>query len=319
MEGKNGTKVSFIHLLGLQPPQHFIFLVFFLFLMLYCTTVCGNLLIITLVSYSKSLQSPMYFFLSHLSLSDIILVTDILPNMLHGVLIKETKILFSDCFAQFYFFGIVEALECLLLTVMSYDRYLAICKALHYTLIMHPQLCWILVIICWILSNLAMLIQILTISTFHFCGPNSIDHFFCDLDPILALACTDTTIVHLEVMSLGVFVVIIPFSIIIVSYGYIIFTISKIPSITGRQKAFSTCSSHLTVVSIYFATLGSVYMVPNKDQSWNITKFLSLLYTVGTPLINPIIYSLRNEELKNAVGKLINNFRNLPFNRKPNL
>nr|DBA29780.1 TPA: hypothetical protein GDO54_005840 [Pyxicephalus adspersus] len=300
MEGKNGTTISYIHLVGLQTPQPIALLLFFLFLMLYCTTLCGNLLIITLVSYSRSLQSPMYFFLTHLSLSDIILVTEILPNILHIVLMKEAKILFSNCIAQFYFFGTVEPLECLLLT----------------TLTMRLQLCWILVITCWILSNLAVSIEIITISKLHFCGPGSIDHFFCDLDPILGLACNDTAFVRLEVMCLGAFLVVIPFFIITISYGYIIFTISKIPSITGRQKAFSTCSSHLTVVSIYFATLGSVYMVPNKGQSWNITKFLSLLYTVGTPLINPIIYSLRNEELKNAVGKLINNFRNLNFNRK---
>ncbi|KAM5171566.1 olfactory receptor 11A1-like [Mantella aurantiaca] len=319
MEEKNETMSYFVHLLGFQTPPNLTFFVFFLFLVLYCVTICGNLLIITLVSYSKALHSPMYFFLSHLSVSDVILITDILTGLLHIILMKETKILLSECISQFYFFGIIEALECLLLSVMSYDRYLAICKPLHYTLIMSPQLCWLMVITCWILSNLVMLIQTITISKLHFCGPGVIDHFFCDLDPILGLACSDTAIVHLEVLSLGAFVVVIPFFIIVLSYVYIIFTILNIPSITGRQKVFSTCSSHLTVVFIYYGSLGCVYMVPNRGQPWNISKFLSSLYTVGTPLLNPIIYSLRNEELTKVVGKFINDFLMLPFNRKQNL
>lgn len=306
----------FIHLLGLQTPPNFTLWVVFLFLMLFCITFCGNLLIITLVSYSKALRSPMYFFLSHLSFSDILLTTDILPVMIHGVLKKETKILFSDCILQFYLFGIVEAFECLLLCVMSYDRYLAICKPLHYTLIMTLKLCWLLVITCWISGNLVLLIHIITISTLHFCGPGIIDNFFCDLDPILGLVCTDTTFVHLEILSLGIFVVVIPFFIIIISYVYVIFTIFNIPSIIGRQKVFSTCSSHLTVVFIYYGSIGCVYMVPKNGQSWNVTKFLSLLYTVGTPLLNPIIYSLRNEDLKTAFGKVINDFLKLSFNKR---
>ncbi|KAM5171567.1 olfactory receptor 1468-like [Mantella aurantiaca] len=316
MEDNNETTLYFVHLLGFQTPPNLTFLVFCFFLMFYCLTFCGNLLIITLVSYSKALHSPMYFFLTHLSISDIILITDILPVLLHVVLMKETKILLSGCISQFYFFGTVEALECLLLSVMSYDRYLAICRPLHYALIMSPQLCWLMVITCWILGNLFMLIQTITISKLHFCGPGFIDHFFCDLEPILLLACTDTTIVLLEDLSLGVFVVVIPFFIIILSYAYIIFTILNIPSITGRQKVFSTCSSHLTVVSIFYGTIVGVYLIPNKGQSWNISKFLSLLYTVGTPLMNPIIYSLRNEDLKTAVGKLIHDFLNLLLNRK---
>ncbi|KAM5171565.1 olfactory receptor 1M1-like [Mantella aurantiaca] len=316
MEDKNETTLFFIHLLGFQTPPNLTFFVFFLFLVLYCVTFCGNLLIITLVSYSKALHSPMYFFLSHLSISDIILITDILPVLLHVVLQKETKILLSDCISQLYFVGIIEALECLLLSVMSYDRFLAICRPLHYSLIMSPQLCWLMVITCWILSNVVILIQVISMSKLNFCGPGVVDHFFCDLHPILGLACSDTTIVHLEDLSLGVFVVVIPFFIIILSYAYIIFTILNISSITGRQKVFSTCSSHLTVVSIFYGTIVGVYMIPSKGQSWNISKFLSLLYTVGTPLMNPIIYSLRNEDLKTAVGKFISDFLNLSLKSK---
>ncbi|XP_077329788.1 olfactory receptor 11L1-like [Lithobates pipiens] len=306
MKEKNVSRITTIQLLGLQTPHSITFLIFFLFLLIYCVSICGNVLIITSVSYSKSLHSPMYFFLTQLSLSDILLVTAILPNTLHTVLMKGIIISFSDCISQFYFFGVSEGLECLLLTVMCYDRYVAICKPLHYTLLMNFQLCWLMIITCWVLSLLVGLITTLTISQLDFCGPDIVNHFFCDLDPILQLSCSDAPNVLLEVTLMIVIIVIIPFFIIIVSYVYIIITIFKIPSITGRQKVFSTCSSHLTVVCIYYGTMVCVYLVPSKGQSWDITKFLSLVYTVVTPLINPIIYSLRNKDLKKSVANIIN-------------
>ncbi|XP_073480328.1 olfactory receptor 1468-like [Aquarana catesbeiana] len=256
----------------------------------------------------------MYFFLSQLAVSDIILATDILPNMLHAVLIKGLVISFSDCISQFYFFCVSEMSECLLLTVMCYDRYVAICKPLHYTLSMNVQLCWLMIIICWVLSLLVVLIPTLTISQLHFCGPNIIDHFFCDLDPVLQLSCSDTANVLLEVTIMNFINVVIPFFIIIISYVYIIITIFNIPSITGRHKVFSTCSSHLTVVCIYYGTLVCVYLVPRRGQPLDITKFLSLLYTVVTPLMNPIIYSLRNKDLKKAVAKIVNHCLHLHLN-----
>ncbi|KAM5171580.1 olfactory receptor 11L1-like [Mantella aurantiaca] len=305
MHENNMTRITTILLLGFQTFQSLKYLIFFLFFMIYCVTICGNLLIITLVSYSKSLHSPMYFFLTQLSASDILLISDILPNMLHVVLIEEGAMSFTNCISQFYFFAIAGLLECLLLTVMSYDRYLAICKPLHYTLIMDHRFCWVTVITCWTLSILIMFINTLTISQLQFCGPNIIDYFFCDLDPILELSCSDTTIVQIVLKSMIAVVVVIPFNIITVSYVYIIVTILEIPSINGRKTAFSTCSSHLMVVSIYYGTLFSVYLVPHGGQSRNIAKFLSLLYTVVTPLMNPIIYSLRNKDFKKAVGKLI--------------
>ncbi|KAM5171549.1 olfactory receptor 11L1-like [Mantella aurantiaca] len=315
MEEKNVYNFTIIPLLGFQASLMTTFFIFFLFLVIYCITICGNLLVITLVSYSKSLHSPMYFFLSQLSLSDILLATDILPNMLHAVLMKETVISFSDCISQFYFFCISEMSECLLLTVMCYDRYLAICKPLHYTLAMSFQLCWILIVTCWIMSALVVLIPTLTISQLKFCGPNIVDHFYCDLDPILQLSCSDTSIVILETKFLNSAFVLIPFFLIIVSYVYIIITIFKIPSITGRQRVFSTCSSHLTVVSIFYGMLVCVYLVPSKGYSWNITKFLSLLYTVVIPLMNPMIYSLRNKDLRKAVAKIINHCLHLHLNK----
>ncbi|XP_018428350.1 PREDICTED: olfactory receptor 1496-like [Nanorana parkeri] len=309
MGEKNMTVTTVILFEGFHIPEKNTFLVFLLFLIIYCITLCGNLLIITLVSYSKTLQSPMYFFLAQLAVSDILLTTDVLPNTLHAALVENTMIVsISDCIAQFYFFAATETLECLLLTVMSYDRYLAICKPLHYTLLMNHQLCWIMIIICWTLSFVTEFVHTLTVSKLQFCNSNVIDHFFCDLDPILQLSCSDTSIAQLEATVLSVVFAIIPFFVIIVSYVYIIVTIFEIPSITGRQKVFSTCSSHLTVVSIFYGTIVCVYLVPSRGQSWNITKYLSLLYTVVIPLLNPIIYSLRNKDLKKVAGKTIRKF-----------
>ncbi|XP_018428342.1 PREDICTED: olfactory receptor 476-like [Nanorana parkeri] len=312
MDEQNRTIIT-IHLLGLQTPQSLTFLVFFVFLLIYCLTICGNFLIISMVSYSKTLHSPMYFYLSQLALSDILLSTDVLPNMLNAILENTTIISISECITQLYFFGVSITLECLLLTVMSYDRYLAICKPLHYSLLMSHQFCWITIITSWTLRFLAVLTYTSDISKLHFCGPNIIDHFFCDLDPILQLSCSSTFLVQLLVTLSTIFFAIIPFFVIIASYIYIVFTIFKIPTMSGRQKVFSTCSSHLTVVSIFYGTLLFVYLIPSRGQSWNITKFVSLMYTVVTPLMNPIIYSLRNADLKKVVGKIINNVMKLHF------
>ncbi|XP_018428343.1 PREDICTED: olfactory receptor 472-like [Nanorana parkeri] len=312
MDEKNVTMITVIHLIGFQTSQSITFLVFFLFLMIYCVTICGNLLIITLVFYSKALHSPMYFFLSQLSISDIILTMDILPNMLNSLIANTTIISLPDCITQLYFFASAETLQSPLLTVMSFDRYLAICKPLHYKLLMSHRFCWIIIITCWTLSFLSVFIYTTTISKLRFCGPNVVDHFFCDLDPILGLPCSDTTLVRVETTSMSVMFAIVPFFVITLSYVYIIITILEIQSITGRQKAFSTCSSHLTVVAIFYGTNVGVYLVPSRGQSWNISKFLSLLYTVVTPLLNPIIYSLRNEDIKQVVGKIINSI-NLSF------
>ncbi|XP_075200138.1 olfactory receptor 11L1-like [Anomaloglossus baeobatrachus] len=314
MQEINRSSITVIHLLGFQDIHRVTFMVFFLFFVVYCVTLCGNLLIIVLVSYSQILHTPMYFFLTQLSLSDIILASDILPNILQAIVIEDNILSFMDCIAQFYFFDVSETAECLLLTVMSYDRYLAICRPLHYTYIMNHQFCLRMVFATWITSACVVLIHTLTITKLDFCGPNIIDHFFCDLDPILQLSCSDITAVEIEVTMLSALLVVIPFFIIIISYVYIIVTILQIPSITGRQKAFSTCSAHLFVVSMYYGTLLCVYLVPNSNQSWNVTKFLSLLYTVVTPIMNPIIYSLRNKDLRSAAEKIISDLCHLERN-----
>ncbi|KAM9312282.1 olfactory receptor 1M1-like [Gastrophryne carolinensis] len=305
MEDRNVTSITTIHLLGFQLPKNITGLVFCILLLVFAMTICGNLLIITVVSYSKTLHCSMYFFLSQLSVLDVLLVMSTTPAMLYTVLAKEAIVSFAACIVQFYFFGLSECVETLLLTVMSYDRYVAICKPLHYTLIMTDQLCWRMVFTCWILGIVILLNDTLTILKLQFCGPNIIDHFFCELDPILELSCTDSTMVELEAKLIAAILTFVPFVIIIVSYIYIIVTIFAIPSVTGRKKGFSTCSSHLIVVSIFYGAIAIVYLVPHNGQLCNIAKSLSLVYTIVIPMMNPIIYSLRNKELKNAIEKLI--------------
>ncbi|KAM4038633.1 olfactory receptor 5G9-like [Anomaloglossus baeobatrachus] len=302
---RNHTIVTDFLLLGFQSSKYLRIFLFCLFLLIYCGTVCGNLLIIMLVSINKNLQTPMYFFISQLSVSDILLTTNIVPKMLQIILHTGGTITFIGCITQLYIFCASVVFECLLLTVMSYDRYVAICNPLHYATIMTRTCCMKLAIIPWCCSFSATLIEAVTTAMLTFCGPNVIDHFFCDMNALLDIACSDTSIVHLEITLLGTPLVIIPTIIIIISYAKIIAAILRIPSNSGRQKAFSTCSSHLTVVSIFYLTLFSIYVFPTQKQTMNISKLLSLLYTVFTPFINPIIYSLRNNNISEAVNKII--------------
>ncbi|XP_075128459.1 olfactory receptor 1468-like [Leptodactylus fuscus] len=301
----NLTVVTEFLLLGFQGSQLLRNILFLLSLLVFAATICGNLLIITLVSTSKILHTPMYFFISQLSISDILLTTVIVPNLLHILLVNGGTISFIGCITQFYFFSVSEEFECLFLTVMSYDRYVAICNPLRYSSIMATEYCVKLVVVSWILCFIVSVTVAITLSRLNFCGPNIIDHFFCDTLPLADIACSDASIVHLEMYLLSVPLVIVPTLIIIQCYVTIIGNILRIPSSTGRQKAFSTCSSHLIVVSIFYWTLFSVYVFPTKGQSSIISKILSMLYTVFTPLVNTIIYSLRNKDIKKAVQKTL--------------
>ncbi|XP_075200212.1 olfactory receptor 1500-like [Anomaloglossus baeobatrachus] len=313
MQENNRTVVTELIILGFQVSPNLRILLFCLFLVVYCLIICGNLLIITLVSTSKNLHTPMYYFISQLSFSDILLTSDIVPNMLHVLLNSWGKITFTGCITQFYFFCSSVVFECFLLALMSFDRYVAICNPLRYTSIMTNHHCVLLAIFCWLFGFSITLIYVITTAMLNFCGPNVIDHLFCDLDPLLELACSDTFIVNLEIYLVSFPIVILPTTVIVASYIYIVFTVLKIPSSTGRQKAFSTCCSHLTVVSIFYGTLFGVYVVPTKGRTLTMNKILSLLYTVLTPLVNPIIYSLRNEDIKKALSIKLDNLCNLNY------
>ncbi|XP_075061728.1 olfactory receptor 11A1-like [Mixophyes fleayi] len=297
------NNITSVILLGFPNLQNFKIPFFMLLFIIYLVTISGNLLIMILFLLSKNLQSPMYFFISQLSLFDILLTTNILPNLLHVVLYEGCTMSLTGCIIQFNFFATSESSECLLLSVMSYDRYLAICSPLHYNSIITHMFCVKSIFIIWLLSFIMMVIDLNSMSSLHFCGPNVIDHFYCDFEPILQLSCSDTSIIHNQTFVMIVLAIIIPFIIIVMSYAYIVFTILNIPSFTGRQKAFSTCSSHLVVVSIFYGTLIIVYVFPTR-QFWIISKILSLFYTVITPLLNPIIYTFRNKDFKEAFDNI---------------
>ncbi|KAM9312075.1 olfactory receptor 11L1-like [Gastrophryne carolinensis] len=298
------NNVTTIKLLGFGNMGNFNLPFFTLILVIYCVTICGNLLIITLVSYSKTLQTPMYFFLTQLSTADIILATDITPNMLNIIIHEIISISLTSCIMQLHVFFSLEAAECLLLMVMSYDRYLAICAPLHYMSIMSQSFCNTLVSVCWLAGSSATLFVTLGVSQLHFCGPNTIDHFFCDFIPLLELSCSDTFILKMEDTLFGIPMAVIPFFLIVISYMYIVSAILKISSFSGRVKSFSTCSSHLTVVSMLYGSLIIMYMFPNEGKSLIANKILAMLYTMVTPFLNPLIYSLRNKEIKGALTGL---------------
>ncbi|KAM9312315.1 olfactory receptor 10A7-like [Gastrophryne carolinensis] len=295
------SNVTSFFFLGFRNIGHYSLLLFTFVLVIYHVTICANLLIITLVTYSKTLHTPMYFFLSQLSIADVILTTDIVPNMLKIVLHEGTFISMSGCITQYYFFALAESSECFLLIVMSYDRYLAICSPLHYASIMNQELCLKIITVCWMLSCCVALNFTLGLCQLQFCGPNTIDHFFCDYTPLLELSCSDTYLLQMEVSVSCVFVVAVPFLVIVVSYTNIVSAILKISSFSGRLKSFSTCSSHLTVVSIFYGTLTAMYMIPSEGQSEMVSKVLAMLYTVFTPFLNPLIYSLRNRDIKTSL------------------
>ncbi|XP_075715836.1 olfactory receptor 6B9-like [Rhinoderma darwinii] len=308
MQNNNLTNIIEFVLLGFQGDPQLRISLFCLLFVLFFLTICGNLLIITLVVISKNLHTPMYFFISQLSINDFLLPSNIVPNMLHILLNNGGTITYIGSMTQFYFFCISITFECLLLTVMSYDKYVAICNPLRYTSIMKTGYCVKLVVSCWVLSCSCAFSDTIAASRLKFCGSNIIDHLFCDLLPLLEISCSDTFPIKLQMYLLSIPLVIIPSTIIVISYVNIVRAILRIPSNISRQKAFSTCSSHLTVVFLFYLTLFSVYVFPTRGQTTNLNKITSLLYTLFTPLFNPIIYSFRNKDIKKAVRETFHKF-----------
>ncbi|XP_073402816.1 olfactory receptor 6P1-like [Dendrobates tinctorius] len=246
----------------------------------------------------------MNFFLGQLSLCDLLISTNIAPNSMHGILQNGSHISFWGCVLQLFFFGASAVTECSLLTVMSYDRYLAICNPLHYTAIMNFPLTYYLALWSWAAGCFCSSIAEISLLQLNFCNKNIIDHFFCDLAPLIELSCSDLRVVKMEVSIVTIIFCLFQLSLIILSYICILRSILQISSTTGRQKAFSTCSAHLTVVSVYYGTLIVLYTSPG-NYYINLNKTLSFLNTVVTPLFNPIIYSLRNTEIRRAIAKLL--------------
>ncbi|XP_028377192.1 olfactory receptor 1G1-like [Phyllostomus discolor] len=305
MGWENLSSISEFFLLGLseQPEQQEV--LFGLFLSMYMVTVAGNLLIILAIITDTQLHTPMYFFLANLSLTDTGLVSSIVPKMLANIWIQSQVISYAGCLSQLCFFILFGLLEALLLAVMAYDRYVAICHPLHYTMVMSPGLCVLLVSASWIMSGLYSLLHTLLMNSLSFCAEHKIPHFFCDINPLLRLSCTDPFINELVIFSIGGLTVLVCVLTLIISYTYVFLTIWKIPSTQGKQKALSTCSSHLSVVSLYFGTSSSVYFnSPSTHSSLN-GAVASVMYVAVTPMLNPFIYSLRNRDIKSSLRKLI--------------
>ncbi|XP_056404969.1 olfactory receptor 11L1-like, partial [Hyla sarda] len=300
----NQTRVTDFVLLGFGNLYSFSIIFFILLLIIFLLTIIGNLLIIVLVCTNARLQSPMYFFLCHLSFSDLILSTIIVPNMFDAILLGLKIMTFTSCITQLYFYSGLMITECYLLSVMSYDRYLAICNPLRYSSIMDYKLRVGLSVWPWLVGLTVNLSGVMPVANLNFCHDNIIDHFYCDFSPLQKLSCSDTSHIYIEILLFSMPLFIFPCGFIIVTYVYIFLAIFKIPSTTGKQKTFSTCSSHLIVVGTYYGSITIKYMIPSKGQSSLIDKILSLLHTVFTPLFNPIIYSLRNKDIKMTLKKV---------------
>ncbi|XP_072263073.1 olfactory receptor 5G9-like [Pyxicephalus adspersus] len=310
MNDFNQSLVAEFVLIGFKSFHSFRVVLFSSLLFVYIVIFYGNIFIVGLVKAVSHLHTPMYIFLSNLSISDVLLTSDIVPNMLQILWTERGNITHSSCIVQYYLFGSLSAFECLLLTVMSYDRYLAICKPLRYSSIMTTELCRNLIVSSWMVGFFPTFPVAVSLSNLHFCHRNTIDHFFCDLVPFLDLACSDVSTAKLLAFSFSFLITFFPFFFVLVSYGYIIYTILRIKSEKGRQKAFSTCSSHLAVVSLYYGTLFIMYGVPSQKQSMNMNKMLSLLYTIVTPFLNPVIYCLKNQEIGRAIVNILKKITN---------
>ncbi|XP_078510225.1 olfactory receptor 5V1-like [Lissotriton helveticus] len=273
------------------------------FALLYVITLIGNLLIISIICSSPSLHTPMYFFLINLSFVDISLTSVISPQILVHFFLKGTLISLTECLLQIYFFVLLLVTEFFLLAVMAFDRYVAICNPLHYITIMNKTMCPQLVAGCWLGGLVLSLPHTVLLSQFSYCQSHTINHFYCDFSTLLKLSCTSTHIIETLTYAFGSTFELVPFIIVITSYAKIISVILKMKSTEGRRKAFSTCASHLTVVILFYGSICPTYMRPPSTFSMKENKILSLLYTTLPPLSNPIIYSLKNTEFKNALRK----------------
>ncbi|XP_069057589.1 olfactory receptor 5AR1-like [Pleurodeles waltl] len=304
----HSLSVSYFIILGFPNFPQLKYIFFLIILLIYLCTLTGNITISMVIYIDSRLHTCMYFFLANLSILDICYTSVTAPKMLDIFLSDDKSISFSGCMTQLFFLISFGTAEYIILTVMSYDRYVAICKPLQYTVTMSKELCICLATGAWSIGFLVAVPPTTLISNLLFCGSRKINYLFCDITPLLTLSCSDTRITEIVIFLLEIFVCLNCFLLILVSYAYIINTIFKIRSQEGRSKAFSTCGSHLTTVSLFYGVLFCLYMRPISSYSLDQGKFISLIYIGVIPMLNPIIYSLRNKEVKRAMLKVQKEF-----------
>ncbi|CAK7317536.1 Olfactory receptor 8D1 [Vulpes lagopus] len=302
--GNHSTASEFV-LVGLTQQPELQQPLFLLFLGIYILTVVGNLGLILLIALSPSLHTPMYYFLSSLSFIDLCYSSVITPKMLVNFLGRKNMILYSECMAQLFFFVVFVVAEGYLLTVMAYDRYVAICSPLLYSVVMSPRVCLLLVLVAFSLGFLSAVAHTSAMMQLSFCRSHIINHYFCDVLPLLNLSCSDTHLNELLLFIIAGFNTLVPTLAVCISYAFIFYSILRIRSSEGRSKAFGTCSSHLMAVGIFFGSITFMYFKPPSSNSLEQEKVSSVFYTTVIPMLNPLIYSLRNKDVKKALRKVL--------------
>ncbi|XP_043413364.1 olfactory receptor 2W3 [Prionailurus bengalensis] len=305
MDGTNDSTQGNFILLGFSNHPHLERILFVVILIAYLLTLVGNTTIILVSRLDPHLHTPMYFFLTHLSFLDLSFTTSSIPQLLYNLNGHDKTISYTGCAIQLFLFLGLGGVECLLLAVMAYDRFVAVCKPLHYLVIMNPRLCMGLVLVAWgcgVANSLVMSPVTLQLPR---CGRHSVDHFLCEMPALIRMACVNTAAIEGTVFVLAVGIVLSPLVFILVSYSYIVRAVLQIQPVSGRQKAFNTCGSHLTVVSLFYGNIIYMYMQPGNSSSQDQSKFLTLFYNIVTPLLNPLIYTLRNKEVKGALRRML--------------
>ncbi|XP_068103821.1 olfactory receptor 5AR1-like [Hyperolius riggenbachi] len=310
MDTINQANLSHFVIQGISDVPQLQVLIFLLILLFYILTLAGNTAILLLVCLNKNLHTPMYFFLGNLAVLDMSSSTITLHKPLAMFITGNKKTPFSSCMTQVYFFSSFTSNELLILTAMSYDRYIAICRPLHYTLVMKHETCLSLSLLCWLLSFLEIIPYIVLLLKLSCYKSNIINHFFCDIVPVMKLSCSDTSALEVLIFTEGVFLLsFTPFFLTCISYVFIIVTVTKIPTSLGRRKAFYTCSSHLMVVALLYVTLFCQYLRPASQDTLDSNKMFSLFNTAAVPVLNPIIYSLKNKDVKSAAKRTLARFK----------
>ncbi|XP_042531593.1 olfactory receptor 5D13-like [Dipodomys spectabilis] len=295
--------VSFI-LLGFSEYPDLQVPLFLVFLTIYTVSVLGNLGMITIIRLNPKLHTPMYFFLSHLSLVDFCYSSVITPKLLENLLVEDRSISFAGCISQFFFACVCIITETIMLAAMAYDRFVAVCNPLLYTVVMSPKVCSLLVAASYFWGTLWSFVFVYFLLTLNFCGTKVINNFLCEISAIVAVSCSDPSVSQLAIVIFSIINEIISLVIIFTSYIFIFVTVMRMPSTAGRYKAFSTCASHLTAIAIFHGPILFLYSVPTTKSSWLLVKIASIFYTVVVPMLNPLIYSLRNKDVKQAARRL---------------